>query len=433
MRVPATTEDVQPPSAPSNLSAAGGFGQVSLNWTAATDNVAVSQYRVHRSTVPGFTPGAANFRASTASTSNVDSSLSAGTYYYRVLARDAAGNEGPASNEASATVTSDGQAPTVTITAPASGASVSGTVTVSATASDNIAVVGVRFMLDGAALGAEDASAPYSVSWNTSSAAPRAAPIDSNRTRRVGQHHHLGGCAGHGHQRRRPSRLVVALGFDEGTGTTSNDASGLGTSRRAVEHRVDALGQVRRRRSSFNGTTSWVDHRRYHDARPHHRHDVVGMGPADERERRLSDRDAEGARARTCHTGSMPPTVRRARPPGTSTPAAMSRSTPPPISLRRHLGAPRRDLRRSHAASLCQRRPGGHAEAVSGDILTSTSAAAHWRQCRLGRVLRRRHRRGPDRQPGAGRDRDSERHGDADRSAGTAAASGDVDCRCIRG
>ena len=57
---------------------------------------------------------APTFRASTTGTSYVDASVSGGTYYYRVLARDAAGNESAPSNEASATVTSDGQAPTVT-------------------------------------------------------------------------------------------------------------------------------------------------------------------------------------------------------------------------------------------------------------------------------------------------------------------------------
>src|SRR5206468_2006683 len=38
---------------------------------------------------------------------------------------------------------------------------------VSASASDNVGVVGVQFLLDGAALGAEDTTSPYSVSWNT--------------------------------------------------------------------------------------------------------------------------------------------------------------------------------------------------------------------------------------------------------------------------
>lgn len=57
--------------------------------------------------------------------------------------------------------------PTVSMTAPSNGATVSGAVAVSADASDNVSVVGVQFKLDGANLGAEAASPPYTVSWDT--------------------------------------------------------------------------------------------------------------------------------------------------------------------------------------------------------------------------------------------------------------------------
>jgi len=57
--------------------------------------------------------------------------------------------------------------PTVQITSPAQGATVSGTITVSASASDNRGVAGVQFQLDGANGGAEDTSQPYTVSWDT--------------------------------------------------------------------------------------------------------------------------------------------------------------------------------------------------------------------------------------------------------------------------
>jgi len=56
----------------------------------------------------------------------------------------------------------------VAITAPTTGV-VSGTIAVSATASDNVGVMGVQFRLDGAPLGAEDMTAPYSITWNTAS------------------------------------------------------------------------------------------------------------------------------------------------------------------------------------------------------------------------------------------------------------------------
>lgn len=63
----------------------------------------------------------------------------------------------------------DGTPPTVMLTAPANGANVSGTATVSATASDNVGVDRVEFLLDGALLGS-DSNAPYSLSWNTATA-----------------------------------------------------------------------------------------------------------------------------------------------------------------------------------------------------------------------------------------------------------------------
>jgi len=60
----------------------------------------------------------------------------------------------------------------VTVTSPADGSTVSGTVPVTASVSiiGALTVAGVQFKLDGANLGAEDTSAPYSVSWNTATA-----------------------------------------------------------------------------------------------------------------------------------------------------------------------------------------------------------------------------------------------------------------------
>ncbi|HYY70598.1 MAG TPA: Ig-like domain-containing protein, partial [Terriglobales bacterium] len=56
--------------------------------------------------------------------------------------------------------------PTVAITSPANNASVSGTVTVSASASDNVGVAKVEFYVDGALL-TTSASSPYTAVWNT--------------------------------------------------------------------------------------------------------------------------------------------------------------------------------------------------------------------------------------------------------------------------
>jgi hypothetical protein len=61
----------------------------------------------------------------------------------------------------------DTTAPTVSITAPGAGSTVSGSVTVSASATDNVGVAGVQFKLDGTNLGPELTAAPFSMSWNT--------------------------------------------------------------------------------------------------------------------------------------------------------------------------------------------------------------------------------------------------------------------------
>ncbi len=97
------------------------------------------------------------------------SGLAASTvYHYRAKSRDAAGN---LATSADATFTTaalpDTMPPAVSITAPTAGATVAGTATVSASASDNVGVVGVQFKLDGANLGAELTVAPYTLSWNT--------------------------------------------------------------------------------------------------------------------------------------------------------------------------------------------------------------------------------------------------------------------------
>ena len=59
--------------------------------------------------------------------------------------------------------------PTTSITSPASGATVSGSVTVSASASDNVGVSRVELFVDGSLAGS-DTSSPYAIAWNTTTA-----------------------------------------------------------------------------------------------------------------------------------------------------------------------------------------------------------------------------------------------------------------------
>jgi hypothetical protein len=66
----------------------------------------------------------------------------------------------------------DTQAPVVSVTVPAAGATVSGTaVGLAASASDNVGVTGVQLQVDGANVGARLTSPPYQASWDTTQAA----------------------------------------------------------------------------------------------------------------------------------------------------------------------------------------------------------------------------------------------------------------------
>lgn len=60
-----------------------------------------------------------------------------------------------------------GTPPTVSITAPTAGATVSGTTTVSASATSSVGIAWVQFQLDGANLGGQVATTPYTIAWNT--------------------------------------------------------------------------------------------------------------------------------------------------------------------------------------------------------------------------------------------------------------------------
>jgi hypothetical protein len=96
-----------------------------------------------------------------------DASLEApGPHTLSVKGYDPKGNVGVASIPITVV---DTKAPTVAITSPASGSFVTGTVTISAAASDNNQVTKVEFFNDGALLGT-DTSAPFSLAWNTTAA-----------------------------------------------------------------------------------------------------------------------------------------------------------------------------------------------------------------------------------------------------------------------
>ena len=97
INITTTSPDIQAPTAPSSLAASSiTQSTLSLNWTASTDNVAVTGYDVYR--------GGTNIGSTTSATTYNVTGLSASTAYtFSVKAKDAAGNISSASNIANVT------------------------------------------------------------------------------------------------------------------------------------------------------------------------------------------------------------------------------------------------------------------------------------------------------------------------------------------
>src|SRR6266404_5759003 len=162
--------DTTPPTVSITSTASGTIVAGTISVTAsASDNVGVAgvQFRldgVNAGTEVTAAPYSVSWDSTTASN---------GSHSLTAVARDGAGNR--TTSVAIAVTVSNGAPPdttppTVSITSPTSGASVSGTVTMTASASDNVGVAGVQFLLDGVNLGAEATAAPYSAPWDTATA-----------------------------------------------------------------------------------------------------------------------------------------------------------------------------------------------------------------------------------------------------------------------
>jgi chitodextrinase len=148
------------------LATAVSTSQINLSWSTSSDNVGVTGYNVYRDGAKVTT---------VAGTSYNNTGLAAGTSYsYQVSATDAAGNESALSAAASATTQTapppDTTAPTVNITAPAAGATVSGSVNVTVSATDNVGVAKVELYVDGTKV-ATSTTAPFTNAWNTTAVA----------------------------------------------------------------------------------------------------------------------------------------------------------------------------------------------------------------------------------------------------------------------
>jgi len=158
----APTVAVTSPAAGSSLA-----GQVTVR-ASASDNVGVTRVELYRDGgVLLATVSAAPFEApwNTAG-------VTPGAHTLYAKAFDAAGNS--ATSSTIAVTVRDQVSPTVAVTAPASGSSVSGTVAINASASDDVAVLRVELYRDGGVLLGTDPTSPYSLSWDSTTVTPGA-------------------------------------------------------------------------------------------------------------------------------------------------------------------------------------------------------------------------------------------------------------------
>ena len=147
------TNDSTPPSVPANLSAnVISSSEIDLNWSASTDNVAVTGYRVFRNSTQV---------ASTSSPGFADKTVAPGTQYsYTVSAFDAAGNTSAQSSPVVATTPSgtDITPPSVPTNLQASSVTSTSLTLAWSASTDNVAVAGYRIFRNGSQVGTTTAT-----------------------------------------------------------------------------------------------------------------------------------------------------------------------------------------------------------------------------------------------------------------------------------
>jgi len=240
--------------------AAGAVSQSSATITWSTDEAADGQVEYGTTTGYGSTT-TRNTALETAHSQTVNGLAPDTTYHFRVRSSDAAGNPAVSTDRTFTTAAADTGDPTVTITAPSSGATVSGTTTVSATATDNVGVVGVQFRLDGSPLGVEDTTTPYAVDWSTATVpngSHTLTAVARDAAGRSGTSPPVTVTVGN----TGTPGLVAAFGFNEGTGSGFTDASGTGNNGTLFQTTWSASGKFGKA-LSFDGTN---DHATVPDA-----------------------------------------------------------------------------------------------------------------------------------------------------------------------
>lgn len=149
------------------LTGTGQASSVKLQWDPSTDS-ALAGYRVYYSADNAPLEGVSPIEAGTQTSMTVSGLDPLHAYNFAVTAYNSSGVESTFSN---VVTLAEQTPPTVSIVSPASGASVSGSVSINVDANDNVGVTKVEFYVNGVLKSADQAS-PYVYSWDTTALAP---------------------------------------------------------------------------------------------------------------------------------------------------------------------------------------------------------------------------------------------------------------------
>ena len=168
----------------SNLNGSISGSTVALSWSGSNDSNLVG-YHVYRASSASGSYTRLTSSPVTATNYTDTAGSSGATYMVRAVKLETAASGsyynaaqgafwtvgGSSSGSTTPAPAMDSTAPTISLTSPAANATVSATVTVTANATDNVGVAAVQFKLDGANLGTEVTSSPFSTTLNTTTLA----------------------------------------------------------------------------------------------------------------------------------------------------------------------------------------------------------------------------------------------------------------------
>jgi hypothetical protein len=192
-------------------------------WTTDKPSTSILQYGLSTSYGNGLT----NSTLVTSHTITISNLTANSTYHYQVKSADSGGRVTNSTDATFTTLAPDTTPPAVSLATPLANAVIAGTTALAANASDNGAVAGVQFLVDGRSVGSLVTTAPYSYNWNSISVANGIHTLQAKATDAAGNTA-TSAVVNVQIQSIVTNGLVGYWTFDEGSGTQAADSSGLG-------------------------------------------------------------------------------------------------------------------------------------------------------------------------------------------------------------